>query len=77
MNIVLRIMAAIMLLIVVTPWLASTELGGLAAPAAVLSLWIVLAKHRLISETWRIKDDELLEWLDSESPAAGNSRNLP
>jgi hypothetical protein len=72
-----RIAAAFMLLILLTPWLASEGLGGLAAPTIALSLWIILAKHQLISEPWHIKDDQLVAWLDSELPTSGSGRRRP
>lgn len=60
------------LVILLTPWFASEGYGGLAAPTAALSLWLILAKHQFISEPWRIKDEQLAAWLESELPAPGS-----
>lgn len=70
----MRFAGAAALLFLLAPWFSSEGFGGLAAPTAALSLWLILAKHQFISEPWRIKDEQLLAWLDRESPAGSDQK---
>lgn len=70
-----RLVVPFLLVIVIGPLFAATELGGLVVPVVILGVGIALAKHRVMPDRWRVTDKELSAWLDSELDARGGRRS--
>jgi hypothetical protein len=70
-----RPLTALTFVLLLAALFMSIGLSGFVLPAVILGLGFALAKHEVVPDPWRIGDEELYAWLDSEVQSPGSDRN--